>query len=610
MKQLARHRLLVAILLFAVVLSTTFTPVFAATYSNSMKLGPASGTSQPGQTFTVSVDGAVGWSLFSTVNLSGTITYPKDLLKVESINKNNSTFYSVNNVEDNKAGTITFNQGNWLVSANNQPIHMFIITFRSLANGMAPVNFGSASYNSGTATTTGAVYTISTPPPAPTPSPSTTPKPAPTPSPSTKPSTTTKPSSTPVTPAPTPIVLDPEETPAPVLESDGGIKIENVKTTITRQKNSVTWTVNKPDAPPKVYYGTSKGTMKSEVAATKLEDGSYEATFDNLKLGTLYYFSIKATTADNLQGTSYIDNFVTRGYPVQLTIQQNSLLLPSAKVKIGERTFTANKDAIITTELGDGSHEAIILAGDSTTSASVKFVVQKKPIPTSGNPELQSFVLNSSLATEASTANGSLILLFIGGAIALLATIGGVIGFILYKRRTAQNNPEPAIDTDLLTTSYGPAFSDTRVNTPEPNLDMTATLAEPAIAPAQDLDIASQAVSPSPSTAPLSEPPLNTNDVTATNLPAEQPITQDIVDIPSDQLNQDEQLSAEIAYVESAESELAESNEPSAVYDETTGELDIIHHHASNTPPPAPQNIGPALPLPPPVPSVTAVPKS
>lgn len=606
MKHLLRHRILVIILLFAVMYSSIFTPVFAAAYTNSMKLGPASGTSQPGQTFTVSVDGAVGWSLFSTVNLSGTIMYPKNLLKVESIDKSNSTFFSANNVTDNKAGTITFNQGNWLISANNQPIHMFIITFRSLANGSAAVNFGSAQYNSGTATTTGATYTISSPAPTPTPTPTPTitPKPTTTPKPSTSP-TASKPTTTPITITPTPTPsLDPEETPSPSVENDGGIKIENVKKTITRQENSISWTINKPDAPPKVSYGTSKDSMKSQATVINQDDGSYKATFSDLKSGTLYYFSIKAATPDNLQGTNYTDSFVTRGYPVQLTVQQNNLLIPGAKVKINNRTFTANKNAIITTELGDGEHEAIILASDSVASTSIKFVVQKKIVPASGNPELQSFVLNSALTSDPAPASGSTVLLVLAGAVGLIV-VAGVIGFIIYKRRIAENSAASSIDADILTTNYGPALSETHSNTPEPNLDMTTTFANK-----QTLASSVPTAEMTPISVTQNEQPLNAPIVTQTPQPATEPaatpdplVTNTDVITQPEQVIYDEQLSAEVAQVESAEGELTEQNEPSAVYDEATGELDIIHHHAQPAiQSPAVQNTPPNLPLPPQIP--------
>ncbi len=202
-------------------------------------------------------------------------------------------------------------------------------------------------------------------------------------------------------------------------------------------------------------------------------------------------------------------------------------------------------------------------------------------------------------------------MLFVGGIVLLLAIIGGVIGFIVYKRRFAQNNLEPDTDPDLLVASYGPTFSDTRSNTPEPNLDMTTTLSntsapvEETPALPQVMPVLQEGIAPS-----LSQAPSGDN---STNL---QPNTQPPADTvatappPQNQIAPDELLSAEMSIVESAENELYESNGPSAVYDETTGELDIIHHHVATTQPHTQQSSPADLPLPPPIPPVITVPKT
>ncbi len=587
-----RQKFSLGLLLFTALFSLVPTAVFAA--GDSVYLTPPSGTSQPGNTFTVSADGNVGSSWFGTSSVSGTITFPANLLKVNAVSSAGATFNVSSTVTpDNANGTISFNQyTNWWTGANNQTVHLFTVTFQSLANGTAPVNFSNVQYNTGAAAMAGGTYTVSTPPPPPTPSPSPSPSPAPKPSSTPKPAVTPKPSPVP-TPSTPPTV---EETPAPVVDSDGGLKIENVKIIADRAENSVTWTVSNPAATPVLTYGTTKNGLKSDGIVSKQDDGSYSVVFTDLKPGALYYFMIKAATADNLQGATYSGVLTTRGYPIQLTIEQNNLLLPGAKVKIGERIFVANKNAIVTTELGDGSYTAIITGPGSTESHNATFVVVRKTIPKNGNPALQSFVLNATTVGTSSGLNSSLIPTIIGGAVAVMAAIGGIIGLFILRRKKAANDDAANADTDLLAASYGDSVDELRNNTPLPNLDTAAGVslppmdlsAEPeyqtelppeqavtAYQPADDMALTAEPVAPvavpfDPAALPL--PP--------TVDPA-MPIQQQYADEPtvvSQPDYQAEQLSQAVSQVES--SEQITDDEPSAVYDEATGELDIIHHHA------------------------------
>lgn len=580
-------------------------PVFAA--GERAYLAPASGITQPGYSFIVSVDGYVGNAgSYGHNTVNGSINFPAHLLQVTSISSAGSTFPTSTVTPNNTTGKITFNQNaNWWNGVNDQNIHMFTITFKATANGNANVSFGTVQYFagwqgnlSGTAATTGGTYTISTPAPPPSPSPSPTPVPSTTPKPTPKPSV--KPTVLP-SPVPTPAPVA-EVTPAPVIESDGGLKIENVKINTTRQKNSLSWSLNKPEAIPTVTYGLSKNALKSEASATKKEDGSYQVEFESLKPGTLYYFTVKASTADNLQGATYSGTLTTRGYPVQLTVQQNGLLAPAAKVAIGSRSFTANKNAVITAELSEGKFNALITPEGSTKSYPVSFTVAKKQIPANGDPQLQSFTLNAVVSGSASTTrNDNTMLFMIGGIAAGVIGFGALIGFLLYRKRQNQlTEGGSSVDEDLLVANYGDAINSYRTNTPAPNLEATSNLSPASLSP-QDTSAPLTELPQTETLAPQGAPEQQTAqaltetqfDPSALPLPPTPDATLPEASTPmindSTGYSEEEQITPELAQIESEQIPEEASDEPSAVYDAATGELDIIHHRDIIASPVAPQ---------------------
>jgi hypothetical protein len=596
MKSQFRHTILLGLMLVTAFVSLVPTSVFAA--GASAYLTPASGTAQIGSSFTISVDGQLGayWWGGGPSSANGTITFPANLLKVTAYDDNtNATFPYSHTTVDNSGGALTFSQSTaaWTYTNANSNAHLLTITFQALASGTANVQFSSMSYSTGSAATTGGTYTIPAPP-SPSPSPTPTPKPSTTPTATPKP----KPSSTP-SPTPTPSV---EETPAPTSNSDGGLKISDVKVTADRTTNALAWSLNNAETTQTVSYGTAKDKLGDAGSVTKLDDGTYKLTLNDLRPGTLYYYLIKAMTADGLQGATYGGTFTTRGYPVALTIQQGGLLLPGAKVTIGGRSFVADKDARIMTELPDGTITAAIVASDSSKSQSVNFVVKKVTVPTSGNPETQAFTLNIPAETTASHATTSLLPAIIGGAVASLALIGGGVGFLLIRKRRMETEQPLDVDTGQLAQTYGDRITRPLSNTPEPNLeaDYANPLAQSTFSntPADDQQPTAampeqEVVAVPPVQAPLPQPqqpeaafdpaslPLPTP---AENSPEAAPVAAD-ASPPVDS----ELLGQEINQVEA--SEQPASDEPSAVYDEATGELAIIHHH---------QDPAPALVAPPP----------
>lgn len=538
------------------------------------------------------------------------VSYDASKLKVVSYNDTGGVFAGGSrNWDKTAAGTVRYESYVAFNAPGVSNKKIISVKFQALVAGNTTVSFGSGTnVNNGPTTGTPSTVTIlaptcpagqiGTPPNCTTP---VTPSPSPTPRPTT---TTPKPTPKPATvstPIPEPTY---EEVPTPTVNSDGGLKIEDVKVSINRQESRITWSINNAGTVPTFKYGTSKTKQLSDGEITKKEDGSYEVILKDLKPGTLFYFTIKTATEDNLQGANYSGTLTTRGYPVQLTVQQNNLLLPGAKIRINERTFVANKDAIVTTELSDGEHTAQITPAGSSESYPVKFTVAKKMIPASGDPELQRYLLNISTTGGGASGAGNPILWSIIGAIGLgTATIGGIAGFFIMRKRQSSDDQSNQIDSDMLAASYGQPVEALYQNMPAPNLDTRGAASSGGIFQEQPLQQQAIAGSIPPQEAPVGysldqspasmmDPamatpvdgslnqmptplPSNAAYYEPTSLPL--PPTNDlqsgaIADTPAS-YTEEEQLSTELVQVESGP-----SIQPDALYDETTGELDILHH--------------------------------
>jgi len=631
MKQFIRHKLSLGTMVIATLM--LLVPSHANAVQGTIYFSPNGGTVIEGSSLTIDVMGNVPAPIFSG-GATISVTYPTDLLRVTSTSSSGGALGGSKPAVNSRTGTIAFTAFNFFGRAvNNQMI--FRVTFDTIATGDATLNFSSnTNINDGPTTKQPSTYAIQapscpigqigTPPNCTTPPP---PSPSPSPTPTMNPSPNPTPSSTPTSPRPTAtppasnndgsallnslLPTAGEETPEPTLDADGSIKISDVKTTVTRQKNTISWTVSDPAIIPTLTFGTSKTNQMTNATVIKESDGSFSATLPDLKLGALYYFTIKATSESKLQGATYNGTFTTRGYPVQLTIQQNGVLAPSAKVWINNRSFVANKDAIITTELGNGTYDASIAPAGSTTAYKASFTVQKKTIPANGNPGLQSFVLNITLANTGTESDNALSV--IGMIVLVLSTVAGLASLVFYlRRRQDQQEPQAAVDSDLLAASYGTNFQEVRSNTPEPNLE-AATLYQSSPLPALPLDDTSMTV---PQTdQPQIPPPESIQDnltiptepdgtnidslplppIDATNSGVSASLQQamsspvpEIASVPlpttpvttaSGGYTEDEQLSPDLVQVEATEQ--IDDQEPSAVYDASTGELDIIHHHTA-----------------------------
>lgn len=613
MKQITKHRLLpLFFVLFAVV---SIFPHRVHAVAGSVYFTPNGGSVRMGDQITVEVRGNVPdpglWGGGATI----VVNY--DASKLELVDRNDSggAFRGANsrNWDGTKTGTVRYVAYYAINAPGVKNTKIISMEFRAISTGSAPLSFGTINVNNGPTTGTNSTFNIipltcpagqigtppncSTPPP---PSPSPTPKPTTPSTPSTRPT----PTPSPVVTVEPPVVDSTESTPDPEVASDGGLKIEDVKATTTRQKNSVTWKLNRDNITPTIAFGTSKNAVTKAAETKLLEDGSYEAEFADLKPGTLYHFTIKAASSDSLQGATHSGTLTTRGYPVQLTIQQNGVLAPGAKAVINQRTFTANKDALIATELGEGQFTASITPSGSSTAHQVAFAVAKKTIPASGNPALQAFTLNAIIDGAGSDENDDL-LLAIGGVIGGLGLIGGVIGFLIFKRRQREASEETGVDQDLLIANYGSSletFRETAANTPTPNLEAapySPSQETPQVEQLNDSVVSAQPLDAQPITPPeqsFPEPTLPPSidiappafDPVGLPLPSQSPAPEQYVDQVAQQqvpptYTEEEQSSPELAQIESLQ--VPENDEPSAIYDATTGELDIIHHHADTVTP-------------------------
>ena len=637
MKSRFRQKLLLGLMLFTALFSLVPSRVFAV--AGTIYFTPGGGSVINGSEFDVEVRGKVASPGFWGGGTTTIVSYDATKLEVVSKDDTGGAFAGANtkNWDGTTAGTVKYvAQYYWNAPGVNDQ-RIIHIKFKAIATGNATLSFGSGtSVNDGPTTGTPGTFTVLAPT-CPsgqigTPPNCTTPPPKPTPKPSTKP--TTKPNPV-VTPTPTPTV---EETPAPVVSSDGGLKIENVKVTASRAENSVSWSLSNDAAKPTVLYGTNKNTLQDAGEVIKLEDGSYKLAFKDLKLGTLYYFTVKASTDDNLLGASYSGVLTTRGYPVQLTIKQNNVLLESATVVIGGRTFKTNVNSVVTAELSDGKFTATITPPGGKDSQKADFTVKKLAVPANGNPETQSFTLNIETLSDAPIENnGSSLTTIIGAALGLLAVSGAVFGFFIFRKKKQEEQGQIQsvdIDTSQLRQAYGRDVQNFMSNTPEPNLEggfaevaaptpvpvpdpafttpveqpvfvpesqpaplppeiPTPTPVEtpptpdsipPTIAPVPDIPRQPLQFDPNASSMPLPSPTLNSVSPDPLSgapalmqaLPNDTTVPQQIIEPAA--VSDNPALAQDITRIEASEQPAVDPDEPSAVYDAATGELNIIHH--------------------------------
>lgn len=443
---------------------------------NTLFVTPASQSVQKGTSFTIQVKGNVDAPFSGESQVSGTLTFPRNLLSVTSVSTTGATMnWQVSATPNNSNGTVAFSER--ALFPVNGAVHIMSVTFSAIANGTASVGFAAGSgYGAfgGNATLSGGTYTITTPPPPTCPAGQVgTPPNCTTPPPATCPSgqvgtppncTTPQPTSCPVgqvgtppncktptvpttpnvpTTTNTPPNPSPGETAAPAVipstENDKGLSISDTSTSRSYKTATLSW---KTSASSKnvVTYGVSLKKLDKTAEVNKLPDGTYEAKMAGLTPGKQYYFTIVATgETDSTKTDSYSGVFTTKGFPVVISITASGTPVANAKVKIGEQTYSTDKSGQLNLELASGSYDVSITSNKGSKNGTIA-VAAKTLTDTGKAPAAQKF--NFEIPTAAAKEDGGLspftIIGALVGGLALLGLIGGV--FVIIRRRREQND--------------------------------------------------------------------------------------------------------------------------------------------------------------------------
>ncbi len=368
----------------------------------------------------------------SSGNVSGTVTYPTNLLRVTGISTGGSAYGAPSITQG--AGTVSF-------SGSRSPApsgfaQVFSITFQAIGAGTAAVNFsGDSRVNSTTTSYASGEFTITNPNPPPTTS--STPKP----SPSTKPSVTPVPiiSTTP-TPSPEPTGDNPQPTPDP-----SGV-VDSVTVNPSYTTATINWKVNATNPKSTMGYGTKSTSLDKQAAIGTGADGGFKSTITGLTPGNRYYFSITGTGDGGKSGT-YSGTIITNGFPVTMTITENNQPASGAQVRIGSISKSTGSNGKLSIGLAAGSYRGTITTG--TASLTIDLSVEAKTIPEDGSaPATQNFTYNlTSSPLDGGPGSSTSVLAFVGILLAGTVVIGlGFAGFIVYRRRKFENG-SPSIST-------------------------------------------------------------------------------------------------------------------------------------------------------------------
>lgn len=473
----------------AMVISTLPSPTAMAA-ANTIYVTPGSQSAQTGGSFTVQVKGNISEPSYAGQSrVTGTLTFPASLLRVTNVSQSGATmnWELTNPTINNSNGTVGFSQRSYF--STKGAIHIMSVTFQTIKAGTASIGFSSATtygpYNDApiltgsTATITnpppttcpsgqvGAPPNCSTPPPAKCPSGQTgTPPNCKTPAPATCPSgqTGTPPnckapassSNTPAAPTPATPAAPVSETPSePIPEpQENGLSIDDATTNRAYKNASLNWKTSSP-AKNTVTYGTSLRQLDKTAEVTQEPDGSYTAMFSNLDPGKRYYFTISSESEkDTTKTSTYSGVFTTKGFPVTVNATEDGKPAANAKVKIGEQTYSTDRDGKIAFELASGSYSIEITTSKSTKKFTL--AVAEKTIDADKAPESQNFTFN--LTAESGAAGGGLSpLTMIGigvGTVAAISLLGG--GFILWRKRKDKAAGASTVDPDYTWSAQQP----------------------------------------------------------------------------------------------------------------------------------------------------------
>jgi hypothetical protein len=598
----------------------------ASAGTSNIYLTPASGTYTTGNSFTVQVKGSSDTVYFQTGTVSGAISFPANRLQVTGISTSGSSYANMSATPNNTNGTISFSGSATPGPSGN--LHFFAITFRAIAPGTAVTAFSAnttVNYSAPFVTSTskaGGTYTINNPPTCPAgqtgtpPNCVTPPTTCPAGQTGTPPNCVTPPKpnppttpTTPSTPAPEPVVVAPiteeKATETPTADGEEGtsenVIFDNVR--ITRRYTSVeiTWT-HKIESTTAVNFGTSRSSMTSSAEVTKEADGSFKAILKDLKPGVQYFFELNGSsvTATDKKET-YGGVFVTRGYPVVLSVTEGTKPAAGAKIELSGSNYTTDKSGRVILELAEGTFNAKIATKSS--SKNVSFSVAKKSIPSDDKaPDGQEFKFDLAASADNEAASTFPLLPVIGGGLGILLLIGGVLLFLFYKKRRDADN-QPIVDSTTTASSDAYWTQNQSQQYPTMNTDSTQPIEQqsPDFVPENEAGYATQPIDqPTAEDAypmdPLAYQPETPTEplqpVAVESLPLPEPTSEYVdpiaatespeAEVPSEEPNQ--LLTQATAPEDPNEPLLAQIEQtpvddgPDAIYDASTGELDIVHH--------------------------------
>ena len=258
-------------------------------------------------------------------------------------------------------------------------------------------------------------------------------------------------------------------------EDDSSFYDVSIETTIDGA--TIYFSADDLTADPEVLVLDRDGNKK-DVSVTKDGPSSYRVRVSGLEANTTYSLELTGTSKDN-QMVTYDTPFLTRGYPVIITLKRGEELLTEAELSLTMGTrqsvFTTDGDGVVALSLGSGT----LTASYDNLGAPIArdFVIVPMPIKEDGTVDTQHFTFDISAAATAGSGNPlMLVVLSILGGILLL----GLILFIIFKRKKDKENAGQFVP---LTGDYGVDFGGGTL--PErPMASPVPTLAVPSLATA------------------------------------------------------------------------------------------------------------------------------
>lgn len=213
-------------------------------------------------------------------------------------------------------------------------------------------------------------------------------------------------------------------------------RIRNIQIKAIYDRATITW-ISDNASSSTISYSTSQLKPKQEAKVIKTGENSFSAVIDSLSPGTSYHYTITSKSDDTNTGETYRNGtFVTRGYPIKITVRTEKSVIGgvSLSIKGQSATATTKQDGTAELELPAGDHTITALNGSITTTSDIK--VRTVAFSSGSKPPTQDFTIT----LEAAKKKGSVFVLVITGIITLLMILAAIIIFIVIRRKKAAEN--------------------------------------------------------------------------------------------------------------------------------------------------------------------------